>query len=34
MKRDAATGESVDLVAITKSGFKRFEKAEIDKLTQ
>jgi len=32
MKRDAATGESVDLVSVTKSGFKRYEKAEIDKM--
>lgn len=34
MKRDAATGESVDLITITKSGFKRYEKAEVDKLLQ
>ncbi len=32
MKRDCATGESVDLVAITKTGFKRFEKEEVAKL--
>lgn len=34
MKRDAATGESVDLVSVTKSGFKRYERAEIDKMLQ
>jgi proteasome beta subunit len=32
MKRDAATGESVDLISITKAGFKRYEKAEVEKL--
>ena len=32
MKRDAATGERVDLVTITKAGFKRLERAEVDKL--
>ncbi len=34
MKRDAATGESVDLISITKAGFKRYEKAEVEKLLQ
>lgn len=34
MKRDAATGESVDLVSVTKAGFKRYERAEVDKLLQ
>ena len=34
MKRDAATGESVDLVSVTKGGFKRYEKAEIEKMLQ
>ena len=34
MKRDAATGESVDLVTVTRAGFKRYEKAEIEKLLQ
>lgn len=32
MKRDAASGERVDLVSITKSGFKRFDKEEIKKM--
>jgi len=34
MKRDAATGESVDLITITKAGFKRYEKSEVEKLIQ
>jgi proteasome beta subunit len=34
MKRDAATGESVDLVSVTKAGFKRYEKGEIEKMLQ
>lgn len=34
MKRDAATGESVDLISVTKAGFKRYEKAEVEKLLQ
>ncbi len=34
MKRDAATGESVDLITVTKAGFKRYEKAEVQKLLQ
>jgi len=34
MKRDAATGESVDLVTITKAGFRRYEKSEVEKLLQ
>jgi proteasome beta subunit len=34
MKRDAATGESVDIVTITKSGFKRLEKSDVEKLLQ
>ncbi|MEM4348224.1 MAG: archaeal proteasome endopeptidase complex subunit beta [Candidatus Anstonellaceae archaeon] len=34
MKRDAASGENVDLVSITKAGFKRYEKSEIEKLLQ
>jgi proteasome beta subunit len=32
MRRDAASGERVDLVTVTKGGFKRFEKEEISKL--
>jgi proteasome beta subunit len=31
MRRDAASGERVDLVTVTRSGFKRFEKEEIAK---
>jgi len=34
MKRDAATGERVDLVTITNAGFKRYERADVDKLLQ
>ena len=34
MKRDAATGERVDLVTITKAGFKRYERADVEKLLQ
>lgn len=34
MKRDAATGEHVDLISITKSGFKRYERAEVEKMLQ
>ncbi|MCX8175232.1 MAG: archaeal proteasome endopeptidase complex subunit beta [Candidatus Micrarchaeota archaeon] len=34
MKRDAASGEHVDLVSITKAGFKRYEKSEVEKLLQ
>ena len=34
MKRDAATGESVDLVSVTKAGFKRYERSEVEKLLQ
>jgi proteasome beta subunit len=33
MKRDAATGERVDLTCVTKAGFKRFEKEEVRKLS-
>jgi len=32
MKRDAATGEGIDLTTVTKAGFKRYEKEEIAKL--
>jgi proteasome beta subunit len=32
MRRDAATGEFVDVVTITKAGFKRLEKAEVAKI--
>jgi proteasome beta subunit len=32
MRRDAASGERVDLVTVTRSGFKRFDKEEIAKL--
>lgn len=32
MKRDCATGEAVDLIAITKTGFKRYEREEVMKL--
>ena len=34
MKRDAATGESVDLVTVTKGGFRRYERSEVEKLLQ
>lgn len=34
MKRDAATGENVDLISITKAGFKRHERAEVEKYLQ
>jgi len=34
MKRDAATGESVDIITITKAGFRRLEKGEVEKLLQ
>ncbi len=34
MKRDAATGESIDLVTVTKSGFKRYERSEIAKMAE
>ena len=34
MKRDAATGENVDLISITKAGFRRHEKPEVEKLLQ
>ncbi|MCX8198202.1 MAG: archaeal proteasome endopeptidase complex subunit beta [Candidatus Micrarchaeota archaeon] len=34
MKRDAASGEHVDLVSITKSGFKRYDRTEVEKLLQ
>lgn len=34
MKRDAATGEHVDLITVTKAGFKRYDRSEIDKLVQ
>ncbi|MCX8196985.1 MAG: archaeal proteasome endopeptidase complex subunit beta [Candidatus Micrarchaeota archaeon] len=34
MKRDAASGEDIDLVSITKAGFRRYEKNEIEKLLQ
>lgn len=34
MKRDAATGEHVDLITVTKAGFKRYERGEIEKLVQ
>jgi proteasome beta subunit len=32
MRRDAATGERVDLVTVTKAGFKRFDKEEVKKI--
>jgi proteasome beta subunit len=32
MKRDAASGERVDLVVVNKSGFRRLEKSEIIKI--
>ncbi len=32
MKRDAASGERVDLVTVTKNGFKRYEKEDVSKL--
>ncbi len=34
MARDAATGEYVDVVTVTKAGFKRLEKAEVLKLLE
>ena len=34
MRRDCATGESVDVVTITKTGFKRLDKAEVAKLLE
>ena len=32
MKRDAASGERVDLVVVSKSGFKRFDKEEVKRI--
>jgi len=32
MKRDAATGENVDVVSVTKAGFKRMAREEVKKL--
>lgn len=32
MKRDAASGERVDLVTLTRAGFRRYEKEEISKI--
>lgn len=32
MRRDAATGERVDLVTVTKAGFKRFDKEDVKKI--
>lgn|SRR3989338_162046 len=32
MKRDCASGEGVDLITVTKNGFRRFEKEEIAKM--
>lgn len=34
MKRDAATGEHVDLISVTKAGFKRYERSDVEKLLQ
>lgn len=34
MKRDAATGEHVDLISVSKAGFKRYERGEIEKMIQ
>lgn len=34
MKRDAATGEHIDLVTVTKSGFKRYDRADISKMAE
>ncbi len=34
MARDVATGESVDVVTVTKAGFRRLEKAEVAKLLE
>jgi len=34
MKRDAATGEHVDIITVTKAGFRRFERSEVEKLLQ
>ncbi|MCX6772901.1 MAG: archaeal proteasome endopeptidase complex subunit beta [Candidatus Micrarchaeota archaeon] len=34
MKRDAATGEHVDLITVTKAGFKRYERTEVEKMLQ
>jgi proteasome beta subunit len=32
MRRDAATGERVDLVTVTKAGFKRYDKEDVKKI--
>jgi proteasome beta subunit len=34
IKRDAASGERIDLVTLTKSGFKRYSKDEVKKLLE
>lgn len=34
IKRDCASGENIDLVAITKAGFKRYKKEEVEKLME
>lgn len=34
MKRDAASGERVDLVTLTKNGFKRYSKEEVKKILE
>ena len=34
MKRDCATGEGVDLVSITKAGFRKYKKEEVKKILE
>jgi proteasome beta subunit len=34
IKRDAMSGDGVDIITITKGGFKRWDKAEVEKLIE
>ncbi|MDO8339943.1 MAG: hypothetical protein Q7T16_04775, partial [Candidatus Burarchaeum sp.] len=34
MKRDAATGENIDLIHISKDGYKKYSREEVKKLLQ